>query len=256
VVANGGYWMRPYIVKRVEEPWGETVREFSPMAERKVIEPETADRVMALLREVVISGTGRKAKVEGFEVAGKTGTAQKIDASGHYSMIDHVASFVGFVPASRPALVVLVSLDTPKGVRNEGGDVAAPLFSRIASEAVRLLAIPPDDPTRNIRLVTYSPETMTRTAFQAPPARSPLKVAPEDPRIMPDLRGLSLREAAVLAARHGLGVEIHGAGVVTSHTPLPGTPIESGTNCVLELSSSPAPRVQPAPIAAGAKLNP
>lgn len=241
VVANGGYWMRPYIVKRVEEPWGELVREYSPVAERKVIEPETADRVMGLLREVVISGTGRKAKVEGFEVAGKTGTAQKIDASGRYSMIDHVASFVGFVPASRPALVVLVSLDTPKGDKNEGGDVAAPLFARIANEAVRLLAIPPDDPTRNLRLVTYSPETVAKATFAAERAHEAAPLSADDPRIMPDLRGLSLREAALMAARHGLSVEIHGRGVVARQTPLPGTPLEPGMSCSLELTSSPRP---------------
>ena len=238
VVANGGYWMRPFIVKRVEEPWGELVREYSPVAERKVIEPETADRVMGLLREVVISGTGRKAKVEGFEVAGKTGTAQKIDASGRYSMIDHVASFVGFVPASRPALVVLVSLDTPKGDHNEGGDVAAPLFSRIANEAVRLLAIPPDDPTRNIRLVTYSPETVARTTFATERSHDAAAAPADDPRIMPDLRGYSLREAALMAARHGLSVEIHGSGVVARQTPLPGTPLEPGMSCSLELSAT------------------
>jgi len=239
VIANGGYWMRPYIVKRVEEASGELVREYSPVAERKVIEPETADRVMALLREVVISGTGRKAKVEGFEIAGKTGTAQKIDASGRYSMIAHVASFVGFVPASRPALVILVSLDTPKGDHNEGGDVAAPLFARIANEAVRLLAIPPDDPTRNLRLVTYSPETVARTTFAAERQHESAKVLSDDPRIMPDLRGFSLREAALMAARHGLSVEIHGSGVVARQTPLPGTPLESGMTCALELTSLP-----------------
>ena len=236
VIANGGYWMRPYIVKRVEEPWGELVREYSPVAERKVIEPETADRVMRLLREVVISGTGKRAKVEGFEVAGKTGTAQKVDASGRYSMIDHVASFVGYVPASRPSLVILVSLDTPRGDHNEGGDVAAPLFSRIATEAVRLMAIPPDDPTRNIRLVTYSPETVVQTTFAAERSVEPGKTRVDDPRIMPDLRGLSLREAALLAARHGLSVEIHGHGVVAGQTPLPGTPLEPGMTCSLELS--------------------
>jgi cell division protein FtsI (penicillin-binding protein 3) len=235
VIANGGYWMRPYVVKRVEEPWGELVREYAPVAERKVIEPETADRVMALLREVVISGTGRKAKVEGFEVAGKTGTAQKIDATGRYSMIDHVASFVGFVPASRPALVVLVSLDTPRGEHNEGGDVAAPLFARIANEAVRLLAIPPDDPTRNIRLVTYSPETISRTTFAAERSIEPAAEQNDDPRIMPDLRGLSLREAALTAARRGLSVEIKGSGVVAAQTPLPGTPLEPGMICTLDL---------------------
>ena len=240
VIANGGYWMKPYIVKRIDEPWGELVREFSPLAERKVIEPETADRVMALLREVVLSGTGKSARVEGFDVAGKTGTAQKIDSSDGYSMVDHVASFVGFVPASRPALVVLVSLDTPKGVHNEGGDVAAPLFSRIATAAVRLLAIPPDDPTRNIRLVTHSQETVERTLLAADRPREPRKPGDDDPRIMPDLRGLSLREASLLAARHGLAVEIHGSGVVAGHTPRPGTPIEPGMSCSLDLSSRPA----------------
>ena len=237
VIANGGYWMKPYIVKQIEEPGGGLVREFGPIAERKVIEPETAERVMQLLREVVISGTGRRAKVEGFEVAGKTGTAQKIDASGRYSMIDHVASFVGFVPASRPSLVVLVSLDTPKGARNEGGDVAAPLFARIAQEAVRLLAIPPDDPTRNLKLVTYSPDTLAEARLS--PARA-IEAKDDDPRLMPDLFGLSLREAALIAARRGLSVEIHGTGAVAKQSPLPGTPLEPGMVCNLELAVSAA----------------
>jgi cell division protein FtsI (penicillin-binding protein 3) len=254
VIANGGYWMKPYIVKRIDEPSGELVREFSPMAERKVIDPETADRVMNLLREVVISGTGHRARVEGFEVAGKTGTAQKIDASGRYSMIDHVASFVGFVPASHPALVVLVSLDTPKGPKNEGGDVAAPLFAKIANEAVRLLAIPPDDPTRNIRLVAYSPESMARTTFAADRPRGVVKPVGDDPRIMSDLRGLSLREAALLAARHGLAVDIQGSGVVSGQSPLPGTPIEPGMTCVLNLSARARPL--PAMSAIPTPLNP
>ena len=243
VIANGGYWMKPFIVKRIEEPDGGLVREFGPIAERKVIEPETADRVMQLLREVVISGTGKHARVEGFEIAGKTGTAQKIDASGRYSMIDHVASFVGFIPASRPALAVLVSLDTPKGLRNEGGDVAAPLFARIAREAVRMLAIPPDDPTRNIRLVTYSPETVAETTFAA---AHTAEAKDDDPRLMPDLRGQSLREAALLAARRGLAVEIHGRGAVSSQRPLPGSLLEPGMTCVLELGPVSRATVRPA----------
>ncbi len=254
VIANGGYWMKPYIVKRIEEPWGDVVQEFAPIAERKVIEPEIADRVMALLREVVISGTGKKAHVEGFEVAGKTGTAQKIDALGRYSMIDHVASFVGYVPASRPSLVVLVSLDTPKGLENQGGDVAAPLFSRIATEAVRLLAIPPDDPTRNIRLVTYSPETLPKPIAAVDRLKPSPSAAVDDPRIMPDLRGLSLREAALRAARHGLSIEIHGSGLVTSHHPLPGTPIEPGMSCSLDLKAPSARSAQAAESAASATL--
>ena len=244
VIANGGYWMKPFIVKRIEEPSGELVREYAPVAERKVIDPETADRVMGLLREVVLTGTGKRARVEGFEVAGKTGTAQKVDAVGRYSMIDHVASFVGYIPASRPSLVVLVSLDTPKGPRNEGGDVAAPLFSKIAAESARILAIPPDDPTRNIRLVTYAPETAggglgTLASSRPRPAPTPVET---EPGLMPDLRGLSLREAALSAARHGLSVEIHGTGIVQRQSPLPGTPLEPGMSCTLDLAVASSPR--------------
>jgi cell division protein FtsI (penicillin-binding protein 3) len=134
--------------------------------------------------------------------------------------------------------VVLVSLDTPKGEHNEGGDIAAPLFAKIASEAVRLLAVPPDDPTRNIRLVTYSPETISGTTFAAERSSEAVKPSSDDLRIMPDLRGLSLREAALTAARHGLSVDIHGSGVVASQTPLPGTPLEPGMACSLDLSAA------------------
>jgi hypothetical protein len=136
-------------------------------------------------------------------------------------------------------------LDTPRGPANQGGDVAAPLFAKITTEAVRLLAIPPDDPTRNLRLVTYSPETVPPATLAA--ARSAKAGPPpiDDPRIMPDLRGFSLREAALLAARHGLSVEMRGSGVVASQAPLPGTPIEPGMSCSLELRSS-LPRAAPA----------
>ena len=123
------------------------VKETRPVAVRRVLEPghrRHADR--APEGRGHRTGTGKQAAIPGYVVAGKTGTAQKVDATGRYSMVDHVASFVGFVPASRPALVVLVSLDTPRGARNQGGDVAAPLFARIAEQALRHLAVPPDDP--------------------------------------------------------------------------------------------------------------
>src|SRR5207244_9397944 len=109
-------------------------------------------------------GTGKHAAIPGYTVAGKTGTAQKVDASGHYSMVDHVASFVGYVPASRPALVILASLDTPKGPKNEGGDVAAPLFARVAERALRRLAIPPDDAGRVMHVVGVHEQALVRPA--------------------------------------------------------------------------------------------
>src|SRR6185436_3834421 len=112
---------------------------------RKVLEPATVEVLTDVLKGVVTGGTGRRAALPGYTVAGKTGTAQKVEPSGRYSMVDHVASFVGFAPASRPAVVVLASLDSPKGPRNQGGDVAAPLFARVADAALRRLAVPSED---------------------------------------------------------------------------------------------------------------
>jgi cell division protein FtsI (penicillin-binding protein 3) len=233
VVANGGYLMRPRIVRRVESPSGAILHEYKPLAVRRVLEPETVDTLNEILREVVEHGTGRRAAVEGYSVAGKTGTAQKVDPhTGAYSMIDHVASFVGFVPATRPALVILVSLDTPQGERNEGGDVAAPVFQRIAEQSLRHLAIPPDDASRVLQASPYRQEPARRAAYDPGPA---FPVLPEQ---MPDLRGRSAREAALAAARRGLVVELRGSGSVISQEPPPGARVEAGATCVLTLDPS------------------
>jgi cell division protein FtsI (penicillin-binding protein 3) len=236
VVANGGYLMKPQIVKRIETATGALVKETRPVAVRRVLEPGTIDTLTEILKEVVKSGTGRKAAIPGYVVAGKTGTAQKVDASGRYSMIDHVASFVGYVPASRPALVVLVSLDTPRGQANQGGDVAAPLFQRITEQSLRHLAVPPDDPDRSLRMVDYRPASIVPASFQPRAETSPApSVDAGDPGLMPDLRGRSAREAALMAARRGLIVELKGSGRVVGQAPEPGTEIEAGASCVLTL---------------------
>ena len=238
-VANGGYLMRPLIVRQVEDGAGRVIKAEKPLAVRRVLEPETVDTLTTILKGVVTDGTGRHAAIPGYVVAGKTGTAQKVDAQGHYSMVDHVASFVGYVPASRPALVVLVSLDTPRGPRNEGGDVAAPVFARVAEHALRHLAVPPDDADRVLRMAPYRPSNLTPAAYV--PGRAPAPGAveaqadPGDPQLMPDLRGQSAREAALVAARRGLLVELRGSGRVVSQTPDPGTEIDNGARCVLTL---------------------
>ncbi len=242
-VANGGYLMKPQIVKRIETSTGEVVKESKPVAVRRVLEPATIDTLTEILKGVVREGgTGKRAVIPGYVVAGKTGTAQKVDANGRYSMIDHVASFVGYVPASRPALVVLVSLDTPRGAANLGGDVAAPLFQRITEQALRHLAIPPDDPERSLRMVEYRPASAVvpaayrPSAAQPPPVAAPAPVDTDgEPGLRPDLRGRSAREAALIAARRGLIVELKGSGRVRSQSPEPGTEIEAGGTCVLTL---------------------
>lgn len=259
VVANGGYLMKPLILRRIEDGSGRVVKQGKPLAVRRVLQPETVDVLTDLLKGVVREGTGKRAAVPGYVVAGKTGTAQKVDASGRYSMIDHVASFVGFVPASRPALVILVSLDTPKGPRNEGGDVAAPVFARIAEQALRQLAVPPDDADRVLRIIAHQPETVARASYVPPPATPSGEdggvaeargAEGEEPALMPDLRGRSAREAAIVAARRGLIVELRGSGQVLVQAPEPGTEIEPGLTCVLTLGREPAEagtRQEPAP---------
>ena len=235
-VANGGYLMKPLVVSRVEDAEGRVVKEYKPVVVRRLLSTETAEVLTDFLKEVVKSGTGRHAVVPGYAVAGKTGTAQKVDASGRYSMADHVASFVGFTPVSHPALLILVSLDSPRGPKNQGGDVAAPLFARIAESTLRQLAVPPDDPGRVLRAVAEPASGVVRAAWRPVPATTPAPDAAVGPGIMPDLRGQPAREAAITAARRGLIVELVGSGRVVAQSLPPGTEIEAGNPCVLTLA--------------------
>jgi cell division protein FtsI (penicillin-binding protein 3) len=130
-VANGGVWLRPRLVAD------------RPAKRRRVMSKRVANQLMSMLRDVVIEGTGTEAEVEGYQVAGKTGTAAKPDPRGGYSTSRYVASFVGVVPASAPRLVVMVTVDEPRGAI-WGGVVAAPAFQQIANFGLQYLEIPPD----------------------------------------------------------------------------------------------------------------
>ena len=233
-VANGGYLMKPQVVKQIESPSGDVIKETKPVVVRRVLEPQAVEVLTDVLTTVVREGTGRHASIPGYAVAGKTGTAQKVEASGRYSMVDHVASFVGFVPVRHPAFVVLVSLDGPRSLRNQGGDIAAPVFARIAEHALRHRAVPSDDPDRVLRVMTDAPVALTPAAYRPEPA--PAAAPPEaEPGLMPDLRGQSAREAALAAARRGLIVELRGSGRVVVQSPDPGSEIEAGMTGVLTL---------------------
>jgi cell division protein FtsI (penicillin-binding protein 3) len=117
----------------------------TPVQFRRVISEETAQTLSRILQNVVLRGTGIKAQVDGYSVAGKTGTAQKFDPSiGQYSNKIHTASFVGFVPVENPVLAIVVVIDEPEG-EFYGGDVAAPVFKEIASQTLRYLQVPKDE---------------------------------------------------------------------------------------------------------------
>jgi cell division protein FtsI (penicillin-binding protein 3) len=145
-VANGGVLMKPYVVSEIRDADGNILRQVPPQAKRRVISPETARSVTKILEGVITEGTGTKAAIPGFRVAGKTGTAQKIDPrTGTYSASRFVASFTGYVPADNPQLAMIVVVDEPQGDA-WGGAVAAPVFSRVGEQVLSYLGVPSNQP--------------------------------------------------------------------------------------------------------------
>jgi cell division protein FtsI (penicillin-binding protein 3) len=142
-IANGGMLMQPQIVKRIVDGSGAVVKQNDPVMKRRVISEKTAGIMRDMLKQVVApGGTGTKAAVEGYSVAGKTGTSQKIDQGG-YSHSKIIASFAGFVPADDPRLAIIVLVDEPQRMKF-GGEIAAPAFSRMANAILNYLHVPPE----------------------------------------------------------------------------------------------------------------
>jgi cell division protein FtsI/penicillin-binding protein 2 len=138
-IANGGRLVEPYLVDRVDGQPVERARG------RRVVSRAVSEQMLSMLRGVVVEGTGTEAAIPGYTVAGKTGTAAKIDSTGRYSHTDYVASFVGLVPATKPRVVIMVMVDEPSG-SIYGGEVAAPAFKQIARFNLQHLEVPPDAP--------------------------------------------------------------------------------------------------------------
>lgn len=141
-IANGGEMMRPLVLKRVTNSKGEALSVPQPEAVGHPIRPETARLMARLLTEVTEDGTGKRARVAGHSVAGKTGTAEK-PGPGGYDAKRNLASFVGFLPAENPEVSIMVTFDEPHGDFRTGGAIAAPVFQAIAEQTVRYLDVPP-----------------------------------------------------------------------------------------------------------------
>jgi cell division protein FtsI (penicillin-binding protein 3) len=232
-IANGGTLMQPRVVKAFLDEAGRETRQVEPRALRQVISRETALTLTGILTKVVDGGTGRRAAIPGYEVAGKTGTAQKLDpATRRYSRAPGVLSFVGFAPADDPRFAMLVMLDEPKNEK-WGSEAAAPVFAAIGREILRYLEVPPRG-TQPVQIVTASSTAdplLPRAAAPLPPPVVPLDAE----GTMPDLRGRSLRHALAMLAPLRLTVEISGHGLVVSQAPDPGTAVEPGMAATLAL---------------------
>ncbi len=228
-IANGGNLLKPYVVDRIVDSKGKTVRQSHPVIIRRVLSEEVARIMTSILTGVVkAGGTGTRAALAYYEAAGKTGTAQKVDSLvGGYYEDRFVSSFVGYVPSNQPRLVILVVIDEPQGIPY-GGMVAGPVFKNIAERSLQYLNIPS---TKGPILAKAS----TRETTWRPPKRTIHEAIHrgKPSRRMPDLRGLSIRTALNRLRTLELPVTVSGSGRVFNQSPRPGTIVEKGDTCFL-----------------------
>ncbi len=242
-LANGGVLVRPRIVKRiVDVASGEVLEEGRPEPVRRVVRAETATTVARWLAGVIESekGTGRRAKLDGWRAAGKTGTAQKADAvSGGYSADRHFSSFVGFAPLEAPRIAIGVFIDEPKG-EIYGGEVAAPAFKQIAEYALKMLGVPPTSPVAaRAAEAEPAPEPAPQEQAEGPPelelaARASGSGGGEV--AVPVLAGRPARAAIRLLESQGLLADVAGSGRVAAQSPPAGRLVDRGSRVRLTLA--------------------
>jgi cell division protein FtsI (penicillin-binding protein 3) len=264
-IANGGTLYKPHVVaevKRGPEPLPITGT-LGPGEPKEVIRPETAATLRRLMEGVVLNGTGLRARLDGWTSAGKTGSAQKIDpATGRYSPTQLIASFSGFAPINDPAVTILVSLDSPVGL-HEGGEVAAPVFKRIAEQVLPYLDVPRDVPLspklmqaaykRNQADDEQSLEDFTPVDFSAQPEQMPApesgekKAENSQPAVtvaldeggdiaVPDFRGKTMRDVTEMCLRLGLEPVLVGSGLAMDVAPASGAKVRRGAKITVRFA--------------------
>ncbi|MGB5698084.1 MAG: penicillin-binding protein [Polyangiales bacterium] len=223
-IANGGQLMQPTLVRRLTDGHGATIEEIHPRVRRQVVPRRVAKLVGQMLTAVTEpGGTAIEAAVDGYLVAGKTGTAQKADyLHGGYAKDKWLASFVGFAPAERPAVVISVVIDEPV-IAHYGGTVAGPVFRRIAEVTLRHMGIAPE----GRRAVLTEKKEERAEAVEAEPAREQEAVEKGESAV-PDVRSLPLRQAVVALHAESLVPEVEGSGVVVAQDPSPGKAVPHG----------------------------
>jgi cell division protein FtsI (penicillin-binding protein 3) len=254
-IANGGLLVEPHLVTKITRPDGrvEAPKTAAPV---RIVSTETAKAMRDMLVGVVEKGTGTEAAIAGFSVAGKTGTAQKAGPGG-YQKGRHVPNFVGFVPAESPRLVGVVVVEEPEG-KYYAAQVAAPLFSRVASQALGILRVAPEEQRLPSTVLASSPTkyppglvpASTRLVERVSPGAgsSAEPALPSLEGVSPDVTGFSARQALALFGRRRVAVLLSGAGFVVSQVPPPGAPLQPGGTVMLSLSES-APSVARAGVA-------
>jgi cell division protein FtsI (penicillin-binding protein 3) len=240
-IANGGKLMRPYVVKKIVDESGGMVEETRPKVVRRVISTRTAKRVAKILEGVVSSeGTAPKAAIRGFRVAGKTGTSQKVDPkTKRYSKSKYIAIFVGFAPVERPKLVILALIDEPKGVVY-GGLVAGPVFRDVGSWSLNHLKVNPQPDLLTVAEAKAKALVSDTSGDSGNSTKSEEvnKIAGELKQgLLPDFRGMGMREVLKRGRALGLNVSLKGSGLAVKQQPEAGSPLKTVNSVSVSFNS-------------------
>ena len=271
-VANGGLLYRPHVVQEMMRGDHRLPLEGTPGIDepRRVVRSETAATLRRLMEGVILHGTGKAARLDGWTVGGKTGTAQKIDpATGRYSPKNVIASFAGFAPINNPAVTILVTIDSPGGYPHDGATVAAPVFKRIAEQVLPYLDVAQDVPlSPQLMQTAYNAKRDTDEAalddlapidFSAQPepaedgvktdsAKTTLQKLPEvmmavdegGDIAVPDFAGKTMREVTESCLKLGLNPVLVGSNLALQQVPAAGTKARRGTKVTVQFGTAPA----------------
>ena len=233
-IANGGYLIKPSLIKQILSAKGEVIYSQKPEIIRKIANPEIMETVKDMLVDVVQYGTGEKAKIKGWSIAGKTGTAYKF-IDGSYSN-KYISNFAGFFPAEKPQVVGVIILDEPKYGYHWGGYGAAPVFRRIAQRIINV-----DDSIKHHKKEKRPTETVianndNEKSLIALSTVNSLKKYQDGYAIVPNVRGMSIRKAKSILKKSNLRAKFEGSGQVVWQSPAPGTKKLPGTICTIGLN--------------------
>ena len=222
-IANGGELVKPYIVQKVVTPEGKVLMEGKKQVVRRVITEEVAEQMRYMMEQVVSDGGGKTARIQGYKIAGKTGTAEKLSENGGYAAGVYIASFVGFVPSDSPQYAMLIMLDSPQGAFY-GSQVSAPVFRDTLQQILVAQGIQPSTTTGLPSLDTLKRPENYKQIDQMPQ----MQIMPDGKAKIPNFAGLNIRQVAELIQQGRLVLIPHGSGIAKKQSVPPGTILGPG----------------------------